>query len=435
MAHLIITGGKRLSGKIRPAGNKNALLPMMCAALLADGETCLENVPPLSDLDKIANFYRQIGIEVIYNHDSHELRINSSSMNRKSGGGVTLPTGIRSTVLLIAPLVIACRNLSFDTESKGCALGIREIDPHLRIAEKFGCKISGSGAYDIKLDNTLKGTTLWADYQSVTSTETFLMFAVAAKGRSQLINAASEPHVQAFCEFLCAMGAKIEGIGSSVLTIEGTDGGLNPVKFRVPDDHHEIATWAAIGAATSGDVHITSPIVSQMGLIIQQFCKLGLNIVTRENNGVPQLCTGESSHVIQQGFTAELTQKIEAAPWPYFPADLLPQAIGAAIACKGEVLFWNKVYEGALFWTPELSKFGAKLHLSDPHRLMVMGSPRLHSADVEAPYIIRVVLGLVIAALQIPGTSTIRNADPVTRAHPDFLEKIRALGADIEWVD
>jgi len=127
--------------------------------------------------------------------------------------------------------------------------------------------------------------------------------------------------------------------------------------------------------------------------------------------------------------------KVEAAPWPYFPADILPQIIGASIQSEGEVLYWNKVYEGALFWSSELQKFGARVHLSDPHRLLMIGSGQLRPATVEAPYIIRVVLGLVIAALQIQGQSIVKKADPIARAHPDFIEKLQSLGADIRWIE
>ena len=168
-----------------------------------------------------------------------------------------------------------------------------------------------------------------------------------------------------------------------------------------------------------------------MKLIVRQFQKIGLNVSITETG----LLTGPSTYEVEKNFTPEVVTKVEAAPWPYFPADILPQIIGASIQSKGEILYWNKVYEGALFWSSELQKFGARVHLSDPHRLLMIGSGQLRPATVEAPYIIRVVLGLVIAALQIPGKSVVKKADPIARAHPDFIEKLQGLGADIRWIE
>ena len=170
-------------------------------------------------------------------------------------------------------------------------------------------------------------------------------------------------------------------------------------------------------------------VTEHMVLIIRQFQKLGLQIT--EGDGV--LTVDGWNREIERPYTVEMLQKIEAAPWPYFPADLLPQAIGVAIGCTGDIMFWNKIYEGALGWSAELNKFGAKVHLSDPHRLIVFGGTRLRPAIVEAPYIIRVVLALFIAAIQIDGESIIKNADPIRRAHPKFVERLKALGADVEW--
>lgn len=426
MTDLIINGGKPISGRITVSGSKNALLPVVCGSILASGTTVISNVPKISDGLKIMKLFQEIGTEVEddgaslkITHPDHWGAVHSSS----------IPTGIRSSVLLIAPLIFRTGRFEFDQDAKGCALGVREIDPHLEVLKAFGCSVAYNGSKCVITNNNgFQPASVWLDYQSVTATETFLMAAVLAEGKSKLTNAACEPHVANFCNYLIEMGAKIDGVGTSSLEVEGVSG-LKGVQTRVPDDHHEAATYAAIGAATGGVLEIQTSIAPQMELIVRQFRKVGLNVSITKNG----LITGPSDFQVSQNFTPEVVTKIEAAPWPYFPADILPQIIGASIKCEGEIIFWNKVYEGALFWVSELQKFGARAHLSDPHRLILMGSKDLRAATVEAPYIIRVVLGLVIAALQIPGKSIVRKAEPIARAHPDFIDKLQSLGAEIQW--
>jgi len=428
MTNIEIHGGKPLSGKITISGNKNALLPMVCGSLLSSEAIEISNVPKISDGLKILDMFRSIGSDVAQDDSSINLKHLSDITNISAS---LIPVGIRSAVLLFSPIIYRTGRFEFDQDAKGCALGVREIDPHLEVLKSLGCDIAYNGKKCVItcLDG-FKGADVWLDYQSVTATETFLMAATVAKGQSKLTNAACEPHVKSFCDFLTAMGAKISGIGTSILTVEGVDK-LSGASIRVPDDHHEAATYAAIGASTGGILNIETHISSEMELIVRQFQKVGLNVEITETG----LLTGPSSFCVQQNFTPEVITKVEAAPWPYFPADILPQIIGAAIQSKGEVLYWNKVYEGALFWSSELQKFGARVHLSDPHRLVMIGSGKLRPATVEAPYIIRVVLGLVIAALQIPGKSVVKKAGPIARAHPDFIEKLQSLGADIHWIE
>ncbi len=430
MSKLIVEGGYALSGEITISGNKNALLPMICGSLLTDDVVKLSNVPPISDSIKLVHCVTAVGTQVTQDNDAHTLGLSHRD-TRWNPENINLPTGIRSAVLLMAPLLHRTGVFHLEHNSKGCALGIRELDPHLKVVQSFGCKVVYDGSQCLVTAPTrLHSCNIWLDYQSVTATETFLLMAVLAPGISKLTNAASEPHVKYFCDYLVTMGAKIDGIGTSILTVQGVEQ-LNGTHFRVPDDHHEAATFAAIGAATGGVLRITTDIVDDMPLIIRQFQKIGLNIHAEGN----QLITGPSTFEVEKSLTPETIAKVEAAPWPYFPADILPQIIGASIQARGEVLYWNKVYEGALFWSSELLKFGVRSHLSDPHRLILTGSSQLRPAVVEAPYIIRVVLGLVIAALQIEGTSEIRNADPIARAHPDFIDKLQAIGAKIRWVD
>jgi UDP-N-acetylglucosamine 1-carboxyvinyltransferase len=405
MADLFVDGGNPIEGTVFPSGNKNAVLPMLCATLLTDEPVTLENVPDISDVTKILDYFERMGSTVSREDGGSTLTIRHD-FDAFADGKAELPLGIRSAVLL----------------------GLREIDPHLEILQQFGCSFVSTQPYDIRRDGALTGQQIWADYASVTATETFAMIAATANGTSVLMNAASEPHVQALCEMLRSMGANIEGGGTSRLTISGVDR-LGGARVRVPDDHHEVATFLAIGGVTGGRVTVKTDITPHMTLILRQFAKLGLQFEVADD---AITVTGWTREVARP-FTREMLPKIEAAPWPYFPADLLPQAIGVAVGCNSEIMFWNKIYEGALGWSSELAKFGARVNLSDPHRLIVFGGNSLRPAIVEAPYIIRVVLGLFLTAIQIKGQSIIRNADPIRRAHPHFVEKLTELGATVRW--
>jgi UDP-N-acetylglucosamine 1-carboxyvinyltransferase len=427
MANLVVNGGRPLEGTLRPNGNKNAVLPMLCATLLTVEPVRLENVPDITDVDKFLDYFRALGSEVSYDRTAQVLEVEHPRV-LNADAIEFLPLRIRSAIMLLAPVLLRHGHLRFDVDAKGCALGIREIDPHISILQRFGARLAATEEVDLTLPDRPAAQSIWAEYASVTATETFLLIASMAEGTSVLTNAASEPHVQALCHMLVKMGARIEGIGTSRLMVTGADR-LGGARCDVPDDHHEVATFLALGGVSGGRVTVETDILDEMPLILDQFAKLGLQFETRPG---AVTVTGWTREVTPP-LTAQMTPKIEAAPWPYFPADLLPQAIGVSVGCRGDVMFWNKVYEGAMGWSAELAKFGVRAHLSDPHRLIVFGGNRLKPAEVEAPYIIRVVVGLLIAAIQIDGQSRILNAGPVRRAHPNFIENLTALGADIAW--
>lgn len=427
MANLIVRGGRPLNGTLRPNGNKNAILPMLCASLLTDAPVRMTNVPDITDVEKFTTYFRAIGSEVAHDPKAGTLSVAHPSVLTVEAVE-QLPLRIRSAIMLLAPILLRHGKLRFDVDAKGCALGIREIDPHVAILRTFGAALAPGDKIDLTLLGRPKAQSIWAEYASVTATETFLMIAAMADGTSVLTNAASEPHVQALCHMLVSMGAKIDGIGTSRLSVTGVES-LGGAEARVPDDHHEVATFLALGGVSGGRVTVETDILDEMPLILDQFAKLGLRFET----GPGRVTVTGWTREVTPPLTRQMTPKIEAAPWPYFPADLLPQAIGVAVGCHGDVLFWNKVYEGAMGWTAELAKFGVRAHLSDPHRLIVFGDNRLKPAEVEAPYIIRVVVGLLIAAIQIDGESRILNAEPIRRAHPNFIDNLTALGADIRW--
>ena len=429
MANLRVNGGIPLRGEISVSGNKNSVLPILCASLLTKETVEITNVPDISDVRKLLDFFSAIGTQVNYDLSTGYLRLSHDSLVSSFSPDI-VPSAMRSSVLLFAPLLFRLGFVEVHTNTKGCALGAREIDPHLTLLTAFGYNIKANTEYiSIRRKQPIKGTLHWFEYASVTATENFIMAASTASGLSVLNNAACEPHVQDLCRFLIAMGADIEGTGSNTLTIRGR-AELHGCSFAISEDHHEVATYLAIGAITGGKVSVKNNVQHHLPLIDKTFAKLGVSIVHGDgfstvNNGKP--------YNVQRQFTANTFPKIEGAPWPYFPADLIPPFIALATACKGSVLFWNKVYEGGLSWIPELNKFGAFAHLSDPHKVIIMGNASLHSATVESPYIIRASIALLMVALSVPGTSIIHKADPIKRAHPRFIEKLQSLGADVSW--
>jgi UDP-N-acetylglucosamine 1-carboxyvinyltransferase len=338
---------------------------------------------------------------------------------------------MRAAVLLIPGLLLRFGRATIADDPKGCTLGVREIDPHIEILRLFGASAVHDGeAIVLRAPRGLNAASHWLDYASVTATENFLMCAAAADGRSVLVNAASEPHVQELAAFLFALGADVSSAPGARLTVQGAPARLKGATHRFDEDHHEIATFLALGAVTGGEIAVRNGAPERFGLIDRTFAKFGVEV--RHQDGWSRASAPRRLEV-GRPFTPHLMQKVEAAPWPYLPADLLPIFIALGACAAGSALYWNKVYEGALGWTSELAKFGVQATLCDPHRVIVTGGGRLAPAEVESPYIIRVAIALLMIAARIEGRSRIRNADPIRRAHPGFLENLRRLGAEMEW--
>jgi len=428
MADLIVNGGKPLSGTITPSGNKNSVLPILCATLLTNDDVTLRNVPNITDVEKLLAFFAEQGSRVEWDRAACTLTVNHAKFDTGRLNG-ELPAGMRSAVLLFAPILHRMKKLRIPANAKGCSLGIRELDPHLEILEKLGARISRRDTVTLSLKDRFIGARHWPDYMSVTATENFAMAAALAQGESVLINAASEPHVQDLCAVLVGMGAKIEGLGTSQLTITGVNK-LHGGTFTINSDHHEIVTFLALGAITGGEVRVNASVPQHFDLMGRAFEKLGVNVTHRGN--VAQVKRNQKL-VVATPFTTNLLPRIEAAPWPYFPVDLLPCMIALAVRAEGAVMFWNKVYESGFTWMGELAKFGAHVVVSDPHRVTVFGAKPLRPTVVEAPYIIRAAVALYMVAASIPGRSVVKNADTIKRAHPNFVENLRSLGAEVEW--
>ena len=430
MSHLIVHGGRPLRGNVFPSANKNAVLPILCATLLTRAPVVLHRVPDITDVRKLLAFFRELGSSVDVDFAGGTLRLQHGES--LSDHGVRLPSGMRSSIMLVPALLQRFGRARLVDDITGCTLGVREIDPHIDVFLAFGAEVElERGATTVRAPRRLAASDHWLDYASVTTTENFVLCAAIAQGRSRLVNAACEPHVQEFCSFLALMGARIRGSGSSLLEVDGV-AELGGAEYTFADDFHEVATFLALGAITGGSVAVRNGAAAQFPLLDRTFAKFGVEL-EHASDGFSRAHVIGARLKVKPTLTENLMQKVEAAPWPYVPADLLPIFVALGACADGPVLFWNKVYEGALGWSTELAKFGADAELCDPHRLVVRGGRTLQPATVESPYIIRVAIALFMIAASVEGRSTIRNALPIRRAHPRFVDNLNALGADVEW--
>lgn len=430
MSDLLIKGGLSLNGEITPAGNKNSALPILCATLLTNESVTIRNFPDLTDVNKLVDLMISMGSDVNWDKENKTIIINNKNF-KDSFGNEGFPLGMRGAILLLGPLTSRMKEITVKENIGGCSLGIRELDPHLEVLEKLGAEIDTTENISIKIKELLNGGYLWQDYMSVTTTENFLMAAVKAKGKSTMVNAASEPHVQDLCNMLSLMGAKIQGTGTSTLSIQGVEE-LKGTDFTISSDHHEITTLLALGAMTGGEIKVNHSEPEHFPLINKSFAKFNVNIEYEKNTAIVR--ENQELKIIEP-YTKNLLTKLEAAPWPYFPTDLMPLMVALAVKSEGSILFWNKLYEGGFFWIPELIKFGAHIVMCDPHRIIVYGNKPLNPTEVNAPNIIRATVALMMVGLSIEGESIIRNADTIKRAHPNFIENLNTLGAKLEWIN
>jgi len=424
-----VRGGKPLTGRIEPSANKNAVLPVLCATLLSDAPIILRNVPEITDVTRIVEFFGELGSTVKWDKAAKVLEIDHSTIT--PSGKARLPQAMRASIMMIPGLLVRLGEARLEHEVKGCTLGAREIDPHVAVFRAFGADVGQKG-HDIvfRVTGTGQATRMWLEYASVTTTENFILSALTVDGTSQIVNAACEPHVQEMCTFLECLGANIIGKGTSTVSIEGRPK-LGGADYTFSDDFHEVATFLALAAVTGGDISVKNDHPEHFDLIDRTFQKFGAQVTHKD--GWSRL-DAPAGLKVEENFTSHLITKVEAAPWPYILADLLPIFIALGVKAEGQVMFWNKVYEGGLTWHTELSLFGAHTLLCDPHRLITFGGDPLAPATVTSPYIIRVAIALLMVASSIEGESTILDADPIRRAHPNFVDNFVSLGADVQWV-
>jgi UDP-N-acetylglucosamine 1-carboxyvinyltransferase len=422
----IVDGGRRLSGTIRPTGNKNAALPIVCAALLTDEPVTLHNVPRIRDIESLLMLVRQAGASAEWSEsDRNTLAIHAKAV-RGDSLDPELCKRIRASILLAAPLLARAGEVTLAPPG-GDVIGRRRLDTHFLALEALGAENIFAERITFRAGKKgLVGADIFLDEPSVTGTENAVMAAVAARGGTTLHNAACEPHVQDLCRMLVAMGARIEGIGSNVLVIEGG----RPLKgctHTVGPDHIEVGSFLGLAAVTHSELRIAGAGVAHLRSVRMGFERLG--VVTKAE-GDDLIVPAEQELRIRSDLGGAVP-KLEDQPWPAFPADLMSIAIVTATQCDGIILMHEKMFESRMFFVDKLAGMGARIVLCDPHRALISGPTPLRGGTVESPDI-RAGMAILIAALCAKGTSTINNIGQIERGYERIDERLNALGASIQ---
>ncbi|CAN5780173.1 MAG: UDP-N-acetylglucosamine 1-carboxyvinyltransferase [Gaiellaceae bacterium] len=425
MQTFVIEGGRALSGAVRAAGNKNAALPILAATLLASDEVRLSNVPRIRDVETMVALLVDLGADADWN-GPNEIRIDPRDVD-KSDLDPELCREIRASFLLAGPLLSRFGRVTVPPPG-GDVIGRRRLDTHIHAFQELGVDVELNGAYEMKTKG-LRGKRMYLDEASVMGTENAVMAAVLAEGKTVVGHAACEPHIQDLCRFLVSLGARIEGIGSNVLHIDGVDG-LSGGEHRIGPEHVEVASFAALAALTGGDVTIEDVEPDDLIAIVPAFRKLGIRMDVNERT--VHVAPGQDLRVVDD--LGGQIPKIESGVWPAFPADLTSIALTCATQSHGTVLIFEKMFESRLFFVDKLVSMGARIILCDPHRAVVTGPAPLYGQRLESPDI-RAGMAMVIAALCAEGTSTIGNIGQIDRGYERIDERLRGLGAAIERVD
>jgi len=426
MAVFLVEGGHTLSGSIRPTGNKNAALPCIAAALLTPEPVVLENVPRIRDVETLLALLGSLGAEVEWTEPS-TVRIEAREL---SGTGLDpgLAERIRASILLAGPLLSRTGKVSLPPPG-GDVIGRRRLDTHFLAFRRMGARTElGAGGFEIRADR-LVGTDIFLDEPSVTGTENAVMAAVMAEGTTFLRNAASEPHVQDLCGLLVAMGARISGVGTHRLEIQGVSS-LSGATFRIQADHVETGSFIGLAAVTGSLLRIPDAPLEHLDSTLLGFRRLGVEC---EVDGTDLVVHGDRGREIQSDAFGHVP-KIDDGPWPAFPADLTSIALVTATQCRGTILIHEKMFESRMFFTDKLVGMGAQIILCDPHRAVVVGPVPLRAGIVESPDI-RAGMALLLAALAAKGTSRIQNIRQIERGYERIDERLRGLGARIQRLE
>ena len=421
----IVDGGHRLSGTVRPAGNKNAALPIVASALLTDQPVFLENVPRIRDVETLVDLVRSVGAAAEWT-GRNSLRIEAREV-RPADLDPVLCAKIRASILLAGPLLARCGEVILPPPG-GDVIGRRRVDTHFLAFERLGAHYEVGERFVVRAP-ALSGADILLDEPSVTGTENALCAAVAARGTTILRNAASEPHVQDHCRMLVAMGARIEGIGTNTLTVHGGTP-LHGCTHAIGPDHIEVGSFIGLAAVTRSALRIADAGVEHLRMVRMGFERLGVHTVV---DGADLVVPAEQTLRIQNDLGGAVP-KLEDQPWPAFPADLMSIAIVTATQCEGLILMHEKMFESRMFFVDKLVAMGARIVLCDPHRALVSGPSELRGATVESPDI-RAGMAMVLAACAARGRSVINNVGQIERGYERIDERLRALGAKIERVE
>ena len=422
MQSFVIQGDRPLQGTVRAAGNKNGALPILAATVLATEPVRLENVPRIRDVETMVELLVDIGADAAWT-GPNEIVVDAANVN-KTSLDPELCRRIRASFLLAGPLLARFGRVVVPPPG-GDVIGRRRLDTHIHAFAELGVTVEANGGYELSVDR-LVGTRLYLDEASVMGTENAIMAAVLAEGSTIVGHAACEPHIQDLCRFLVSIGARIEGIGSNVLHIDGVER-LHGGSYRLGSDHIEVASFAALAALCGGAVTVEDVQPDDLISIVPAFRKLGIRIDVGETS--VQVDRGQDLHVVDD--LGGQIPKIESGIWPAFPADLTSIAVTAATQARGTILIFEKMFESRLFFVDKLVSMGARIILCDPHRAVVTGPSQLYGERLESPDI-RAGMAMVIAALCAEGTSTIGNIGQIDRGYESIDERLRGLGASIE---
>jgi UDP-N-acetylglucosamine 1-carboxyvinyltransferase len=425
MESFVIEGGRPLDGAIRAAGNKNAALPIVAAALLTEEPVTLTNVPAIRDVDTMLALAADLGVDVRSVGDG-AVRIHAVDVSKRELVE-ELCARIRASILLAGPL-LARWGEAIVPPPGGDVIGRRRLDTHIHAFVRLGAEVRANRRFHMRTDG-LVGAHIFLDEASVTGTENAVTAAVLARGETTIVNAACEPHVQDLCHFLVSLGADIDGIGSNVLTVRGVER-LHGGEWRICPDHIEVASFVGLGAVTDGEMIIEDVVSDHLVGVWHGFERLG---IAWELDGTSVRVPGGQELVIKDDLGAQIP-KVEDGPWPAFPADLTSIALAVATQARGTVLIFEKMFENRLFFVDKLVNMGARIILCDPHRAVVNGPAKLYGERLESPDI-RAGMAMLIASLCAEGRSTIGNIGQIDRGYERIDERLRALGASIERVE
>ncbi len=433
MSKFIITGGKPLSGDITPKGAKNEALQVICATLLTTEPVTISNVPEIVDVQNLIEMLHRIGVTVT--HRSHGVyTFQASNINTDyvfSEEFLMQSAGLRGSVLLAGPLLARC-GMAYFPKPGGDKIGRRRVDTHISGLMKLGAtltQVNGQEAYMLKAQiSGLIGAYILLDEASVTGTANIIMAAATAHGVTTIYNAACEPYVQQLCRMVNSMGAKIEGIGSNLLTITGVSS-LGGVDHQLLPDMIEVGSFIGMAAMTRSELTIKNVSYANLGIIPDSFRRLGIHL---EQCGDDIYVPAQDSYELETALDGSI-MTIADAPWPGLTPDLLSVMLVVATQCRGSVLIHQKMFESRLFFVDNLIDMGAQIILCDPHRAVVIGNDHkseLRPNNMNSPDI-RAGIALLIAAMSAPGVSTIDNIRQIDRGYEDLESRLNALGAQI----
>ncbi len=421
MHKYVIEGGIPIRGRIKASGNKNAALPCIAASLLGGAPVTLRNIPEIEDTQVMFDILRHLGAGV-ERIAPNAWRVDPAGVSR-SDILAEHARKIRASILFAGPLLARFGKVSLPPPG-GDVIGRRRIDTHVLALEELGARIEIDGLFRFTA-NKLVGADIFLDEASVTGTENVVMAAVMAAGKTVIRNAASEPHVQDLCMLLRAMGARIDGIGSNVLHIEGVRE-LGGADFSIGSDYMEIGSFIGLTAVTRGELVIDEVDPEVMRPLKVAFARLGIRW-TSEGRSI-QVPSGQAMKVVSD--LGGQIPKIDDAPWPGFPPDLTSIMTVVATQAEGTSLIHEKMFESRMFWVDKLIGMGARIVLCDPHRAVVSGPSRLKGDSLTSPDV-RAGMAMVIAALCAEGTSTIHNVYQIERGYESICERLGSLGARI----